>query len=280
MKKKVLKTKQTVKAAAKKAKKAVPQQHNKKTHPTAPQLAPPAPQEEAAEKKLTKKELKAKNEALADKIAAAPDAPHIEAHLRVGELAVLVDVSSLERTLGAGMWGHGKGLVDAWPDTAWAGLLAHLGLPAFPLDRTVAEQPVKRLVQRLWYEAVKGGVPEERVAVFAARDAEKASKYKEDFPKIEVEVKAKSERAKTSFGRAPGTETRYTPTETLKDKKLVLGGQQTPLLAFFRATKFAAATTAEATAGMLAHGLVTTTKPERISAFYLCQWVKKGYLTR
>jgi hypothetical protein len=276
MKKKVLK-KQTVKAAAKKAKKVVPQRRSK---PTAPQLVPLAPQEEAAEKKLTKKELRAKNEALADKIAAAPDAPHIECRLVVGELSVPVDAADLCHTLGAGMWGHGEGLVDAYPDTVWAGLLAHLGLPAFPLDRAVAENPVKRLIQRLWYEAIQGHVPEERATVFTERDTAGQEKYKKDFPNVAVEAQAKSERAKTSFGRKPGTETRYTPTEALKDKKLVLGGQQVPLLAFFKASKFAPATTAEATTGMLEHGLVTSTKPERISAFYLCAWVKRGLLTR
>ncbi len=212
--------------------------------------------------------------------AEEPDAPRIEARLVIGELSILVDASSLERTLGAGLWGHGKGLVDAWPDEAWAGLLAYLKLPSFPLDRVIAEQPVKRLVQRLWYEAVKGGVPEERAAVFAARDAEKNGIYQEEFPKAADAVKAKGERAKTSFAKARGGETQYTPTDALKAKGLTLGGQQVPLLEFFKASKFAPATTSEATAGMLAHGLVTSTKPERISAFYLCQWVKKGLLTR
>jgi hypothetical protein len=81
-----------------------------------------------------------------------------------------------------------------------------------------------------------------------------------------------------SFGRKG--ETVYTPTELLKDKKLALGGQQAPLLAFFRDMKFASATTQQATDGMVAHGLKTGTKPERIAAFYLCQWVKKGLLER
>jgi hypothetical protein len=31
---------------------------------------------------------------------------------------------------------------------------------------------------------------------------------------------------------------------------------------------------------MVAHGLKTGTKPERIAAFYLCQWVKKQFLMR
>ena len=277
----------TVKAVAKKqpkAKKAVPQRRNKIAS-VAPQPTAVVPVEET--KKLAiKKRMAKKNESLADKIAAARDAPHIEARLRVGELAVPVDPRSLERTLGTGMW-SGRGLVDAWPDTAWAGLLAHLGLPAFPLDRKVAEQPVKRFVQRLWYEAIDcvhschARLTQERAMVFTARDAEKAEQYKTDFPKIEGEVTAKKERAKTSFGRKPGDETRYTPTDKLKDKKLVLGGQQAPLLAFFKTTKFAPATTAEATAGMLEHGLKTTTDPARISSFYLSQWTtKKGYLTR
>ena len=258
--------KKTVKADAKKVKKVVSQRRSKSA-PVVPQPTAVVPVKE------TKK--------LADKIAAAPDAPHIECRLIVGELSVPVDASDLCHTLGAGMWGHGDGLVDAYPDTVWSGLLAHLGLPAFPLDRTVAERPVKRLVQRLWYEAIQGRVPEERAAVFAVRDDESVERYKKDFPNVAVEAQAKSERAKTSFGRKLGTETRYTPTDLLKDKKLVLGGQQAPLLAFFRAAKFAPATTAEATAGMLEHGLKTTTDPTRISSFYLSQWTtKKGYLTR
>jgi hypothetical protein len=206
------------------------------------------------------------------------DAPHIECRLVVGDLAVQVDPSSLEHTLGAGVYGHGLGLVDAWPDAAWVGLLAHLKLPADPLDRLVAEQPVKRLVQRLWYEAIKGGVPEERRVAFEARDTEHAKEYKEEFEGVKSGAEGRKERAVKSFGRKG--ETVYTPTVLLKDKKLALGGQQAPLLEFFRDTKFASATTQQATDGMVAHGLKTGTKPERIAAFYLCQWVKKQFLMR
>ena len=236
------------------------------------------PQIEPATKKPTKKELKAANEALQDAAAAAKDAPHIEARLHVGELSVLVDASSLEHTLGCGRWGGGLGLLDSWPDTVWAGLLAHLGLPAFPLDRAMAEKPVRRLVQRLWYEAVQGGVPQERVAVWNERDAEAQETYKQEQPKIATATKEKSERARTSFGKSRGGITTYIPTDALK--KASVGGQAAVLLAAFKAAKWAAMTTQQATEGMLKAGLKTATKPERIAAFYLCQWVKKSLLTR
>jgi hypothetical protein len=213
-----------------------------------------------------------------EQTASEQDAPHIECRLVVGDLAVQVDPSSLEHTLGAGVYGHGLGLVDAWPDAAWVGLLAHLKLPADPLDRAAAEQPVKRLVQQLWYGAIKGGVPEERRVAFEARDTEHAKEYKEEFEGVKSRAEGRKERAVKSFGRKG--ETVYAPTTLLKDKKLTLGGQQAPLLAFFRATLFASATTQQATNGMLAHGLKTGTKPERISGFYLSTWCKKGLLTR
>lgn len=229
----------------------------------------------AKEKRQTKKEI---NQALQDAAAAAHDAPHIECRLIVGEMSVPVDASSLEHTLGAGMWGHGDGLVDKWPDTVWAGLLAHLGLPAFPLDRTVAERPVKRLVQRLWYEAVQGHVPEARAATFAERDAEAETKYKQDLPKVVEAAAGKTERAKTSFGRARSGVTTYTPTAALKTA--IIGGQAAVLQTAFKNVKWGPMTVAEATAGMLKAGLKTSTKPERISGFYLCKWVPKGWLTR
>ena len=216
------------------------------------------------------------------RLPVAADAPRIECRLRVGELYLPVDASSLERTLGAGQWGNGRGLMDAWPDTAWAGLLAHLKLPAEPLDRAVADQPVKRLVQRLWYEAVKGGVPEERKAVFEARDAERVEEYKQKFDGaggVKDKVVAKKERAKTSFGRSG--ETHYTPTDALKSKKLVLNGQAGILVKAFRDADFKPMTTQEATDAMVKAGLVTGTDPRRIAAFYLSQFAtKKNLLTR
>ena len=208
------------------------------------------------------------------------DAPRIETRIIVNGIPYPVDASSLERTLGAGRFQR-ESLVDSWSDAAWVGLLTYLKLPADPLDREVAAQPVKRLVQRLWYEAVKGGVPEERKAVFDARDEEKVEKYKADFAHVEGATAAKSERAKTSFAKARGGDTKYTPTAALKAKGLTLGGQQAPLLAFFKATNWAAASTDEATAGMLKHGLKTGTDPKRISSFYLSKWTTKmGLLTR
>lgn len=210
-----------------------------------------------------------------------PDAPRIECRLIVGDLSVAVDLSyvgGLAHTVGAGMWGHGKGLVDQWPDAVWVGLLSHLKLPADPLDRATAEQPVKRLVQKLWYEVVQGGIPEEHKATMAARDTESVEAYKNGFADVKDAATGKAERAKKSFGRKG--ETIYTPTDALKDKNLELGGQQSPLLEFFRASKFAPATTKQATDGTVAQGLKTGTKPERIVSFYLSTWCKRGLLTR
>ena len=212
------------------------------------------------------------------------DAPRIECRLVVGDVSVAVDASSLDHTLGSGPWGHtqgyGPGLVDTWPDTAWAALLAHLKLPAFPLDREAAEKPVKRLVQRLWYEAVQGGVPEERRAVFAERDAEAVKAYKPDFEKVEATAETRA-RAGARMSAARGGPTTYEPTAALKDKKLKLGGQAAILLAAFRDNGFKPMTVPEATAAMLKAGLKTTTKPERISSFYLSQWATKaGLLAR
>ena len=105
----------------------------------------------------------------ARKKRADDDAPRVDCRLLIGDLSLPVDASSLERTLGSGRWGGGCGLVDSWPDAAWVGLLVHLGLAADPLDRTAADQPVKRLVQRLWYEAVNPTVLERLKPVFDKR---------------------------------------------------------------------------------------------------------------
>ena len=213
-----------------------------------------------------------------EQAASEQDAPHIECRLLIGDLSLTIDAASLERTLGTGRWGQGLGLVDSWPDAAWVGLLVYLKLPADPLDRTAAEIPVKRLVQRLWYEAIQGGVPAERKTVFEERDAEYAKTYKEEFTGIKAVAAGRKERGKTSFGRSG--ETIYKPTEKLKDKKLTFNGQAGVLLEAFRACGFKPMTTAQATDGMVAAGLKTTTKPERIAAFYLCQFVKKSLLER
>jgi hypothetical protein len=218
---------------------------------------------------------------------AGHDAPRIDCRLTIGETSYPVDPSSLERTLGAGRWGHGLGLVDSWSDAAWVGLLVRLNLPADPLDRIAAEQPVKRLVQRLWYEAIAPWtlkVDDERTEAdtrMTARDAAAAEKYGNGFSKIKVAATEKSTRARESFGKARGGEVRYIPTPALKDKKLALGGQAGILLDAFRAVEFKPMTTHEATDAMVKAGLKTTTKPERIAAFYLSQWAtKKGLLTK
>lgn len=218
--------------------------------------------------------------AAAEAVLAA--APHIEAKLVIGGIAYPIDPgheTGLERTIGAGRWGHGRGLVDAWPDEAWVGLLVHLGLPADPLDRAAADQPVKRLVQRLWYEACAGGVPEDRRPVFDARDTVRQKEYAEGFPAAAERTKEKKERARaTGFGRSG--EVRYAPTAALKDKGFAPGGQAALLLVAFKTSKWTPMSTQEAAAGMVKAGLVTTTKPERIAAFYLCKWAKQGLLTR
>lgn len=211
------------------------------------------------------------------------DAPRIETRLVVGDVSVPVDAASLDHTLGSGPWGHtqgyGPGLVDTWPDTAWAALLAHLRLPAFPLDREAAEKPVKRLVQKLWYEAVQGGVPEERRAVFAERDAEAAKSYKPDFEKVEATAETRA-KAGARMQAARGGPTTYEPTPHLKKNGAEAKGQAAMLFSAFKAGGFAPMTTVAAAEAMVKAGLVTTTKPERIAAFYLCQWVKTGWLAR
>lgn len=145
--------------------------------------------------------------------ATAPDAdaPRIECRLWVGDLSVTVDASSLSHTLGCADCA-GKGLVDQWPDAVWTGLLVHLGLPADPLDRPSAEAPVKRLVQRLWYEAIKGAVPDE--PAFSKRDAAKTAEYKETFTTVKETVAVKSERARTNFAKAAGRAPKADPAST------------------------------------------------------------------
>jgi hypothetical protein len=178
------------------------------------------------------------------------------------------------------------------------GLLAHLKLPADPLDRQVAEVPVKQLVQDLWYTAIQSGSPWElRVALavndteraaaltecsrHAAHTAEFAQNYKENFEGVKSGAEGRSTRASTNFAKARGGESTYVPTALLKDKKLKLGGQQAPLLEFFKDTKFAPATLAQATAGIIKAGLKTAKQtPERVAAFYLSDWTKRGLLER
>jgi hypothetical protein len=224
-------------------------------------------------------DLKPLNDAqtLVAKCPSNQDAPRVEARLLVGGVPYPVDASSLERTLGSGRWGGGRGLVDAWPDAAWVGLLVHLGLPADPLDRTAADQPVKRLVQRLWYEAVDPSVLERLRPVLAERDEERAEEYAAKFDGVKEKAVERSARAKTSFGRTGG-ETRYQPTAAYK--KSAPGGQAGIVQAAFKAAGWAAMTTTEATAATVAAGLKTSTKPERIVAFYLCKGTKNGLFER
>jgi hypothetical protein len=199
--------------------------------------------------------------------------------LTVGGISVEVDASNLARTLGCGPWGYGQGLVDKWSDAVWTALLKHLKLPCEPLDREVASQPVKRLVQRLWYEAIHPEVLEK--PAFAERDAEAEETYERKHAEVkEQKTEAAERRASTpAFGRT--SKTYYEPTAELKKSEGAgMGGQQKYLAQAFARAKWGRLTTQEATDGMVASGLQTTTKPERIAGFYLAQWCKKGLLGR
>ena len=140
----------------------------------------------------------------AKKAVVDTDAPRIECRLIVGDLSVPVDGSSLDHTTGTAEWGpgrpYGPGLIDQWPDAAWVGLLVHLGLPADPLERSIAAAPVKRLVQQLWYEAIKGGTPDE--ILFKRRDEARADQYEEEFVAVKDGAENRSEKAKTNFAKA------------------------------------------------------------------------------
>ena len=189
-----------------------------------------------------------KNEALTDKIAAVPvdaDAPRIESRLIIGELSLPVDVSDLCHTLGCAGSGYGRGLVDAWPDTAWAGILTHLGLPAFPLDRAVAAGPVKQLVQRLWYQAVgtSSGVSQERAAELSTRrpaDTASEERYKRDFPLVEAAVEAKVERGRamaTTLRAARPAAAEQTITVVSKENPYKVGSKAAATFELFRKAK-------------------------------------------
>ena len=157
---------------------------------------------------------------------AALDAPRIESRLLIGDLAVLVDAASLDHTLGVGTWGRydsrppglGPGLIDTWPDAVWVALLVHLGLPADPLDRTVASVPVKRLVEQLWYKAVKGSTPEGWQDKASKRDAAAAKEYAEEFVNVKDAVETRSSTARTNFAKA--REAGTVRTSTLAGKKI------------------------------------------------------------
>ena len=192
----------TVKGVAKKQPAVAPKPPKKqpaaapaKKQPTVPKVV--APKKSGAPRRRSKHE--APTAVVVQPIDA--DAPRIESRLIIGELSLPVDVSDLCHTLGCAGSGYGKGLVDAWPDTAWAGILTHLGLPAFPLDRAVAAGPVKRLVQRLWYQAVgtSSGVSQERAMELSARrpaDIASEERYKQEFPKVVQDMSEKVERGR------------------------------------------------------------------------------------
>ena len=271
-----------VKSAVKPAKQVVRKVLVKKTTATKKKaVTAPKPMRQRSKKSLNVTSAAKEQLMDAEVKSANEDAPRIECRLLVGDLSLTVDPSSLERTLGAGRWGHGLGLVDSWPDAAWVGLLAYLKLPADPLDRTVAEQPVKRLVQQLWYGAVNPTVLIDRKDAFAERDADRQEEYKEKFTHVEGVAKGRSERAVKSFAkvRANTAEAVYTPTVALKGK--TFSGQQAPILEFFKATKFAPATIAQTVVGAVKAGLKTAKQtPERVVGFYFSDWTKKELLDR
>jgi hypothetical protein len=155
-------------------------------------------------------------------------------------------------------------------------ILAHLGLPAEFIDRTRAQWVVKRFVQRLWIGAFEPTLAEVSSARMDARDAEARAKYLAAQSIDDSGVVAVA--GKRPAYKMAKTHAAYAPTKALAKQKVK--GQAKSLLAFFKATRFAPATTAQAAAGMVAAGLKTTTAPARIAAFYLCDWAKKGWLER
>lgn len=132
--------------------------------------------------------------------------PRIEARLVFKGYSVPVDPADLGRTLGAADYGHGRGLMDQWPDGVWVALLHHLDLPADPLDREAAGDSVRRLVQRVWYEAIQpwrlkdgDGKPTKTAEQFDQRDEAAAARYVEKFQDVKEERAEKVERAKKAF---------------------------------------------------------------------------------
>jgi hypothetical protein len=59
---------------------------------------------------------------------------------------------------------------------------------------------VKRLVQQLWYEAIKGGVPD--AEAFKRRDSTRQEEYEEEFVKVKDGSETRSEKAKVNFAKA------------------------------------------------------------------------------
>jgi hypothetical protein len=188
-----------------------------------------------------------------------------------------VDCADLARTIGSGRW-VGEGLVDAWADAAWAAILDHLALPFESVDRAAAQWAVKRFVQRLWIDAFEPTLSYSAFARMEARDAEVRAKYLAARTAAPHSADAVAVRGKRPAYKAAKVQAAYAPTKMLAKQKV--RGQAKALLAFFKATRFAPATTLQAADGMVAAGLKTTTKPARIAAFYLCDWAKKGWLER
>ena len=205
---------------------------------------------------------------------------HTEWYFTLNGLTALVDPRDLCKTLGAAQWGNGFGLVDSWGNDVWEAVLQHLGLPYKPLDRVAARWVMLRVVESAWIREFGSFEQRETFesAKFAARDADAKAAYLKAFASVEKATVGRE--AGIAKARVTKGETSYMPTDRLKAEGLKIGGQAATLLAFFRASKWAPTTTTQAADGMVKHGMVTTTKPARIAAFYLCQWVKNGLLER
>jgi hypothetical protein len=258
----------------------------KKPEPNKPEPKKPEPNKKPEPKKPEPKKPEPKKPEPKKPEPTEVESPRIEARLVFGDVSVPVDPSSLEATIGAGKHGYGRGLMDKWPDAAWVTLLSHAGSPADPLDRETARPLMQRLVQRLWWEAVtpwvlktEDGQPTESAVRYAKRDAEAATAYATAYADVKENKSERAERAKSGFGRTGGV-VHYEPTAKAKAKAFAPKGQAGILLAAFKASKWASMTTEEAAKAMVTAGLKTSTKPERIAAFYLCQWAKNELVKR
>jgi hypothetical protein len=199
----------------------------------------------------------------------------------IEEVRCPIDHEDLARTLGAGQWGYGRGMVDQWSTEVWQKILAHLDLPTEPFIRDVAAMPVKRFVQSVWLQEFDGRALEENKELYASRDKKAVDEYATNLEKASVVVEERRERAVTNLVRAartPAAEKVYTPTEALKDKKLVFNGQPSLIIECFRKSKFASVTCKQLADALTAAGLKTSQPVERVAMHYLNLWRGKGWL--
>lgn len=255
-------------------------------------IAPPISNQPAnAEKPATKPVKKSSKQVAATPPAPYGTKPHIHHDVNsgshffvIGEHKLPIDATDLSRTLGAGQYGYGKGMVDGWSDDIWKAILGQWELPAEPLNREIAQWPVKRFVQRIWFEEFRGRELEMKRVEFDSKDNVSRRKYLSDFASVKDVVESKSERAKTNlagkgttFKRTLGDRT-YTPTAKLKDKKLTFTGQPQLILAFWRKAKYEPANIKTIVDAVVADGLKTNQPAERVVTHYLNIWKSKGYV--